>query len=615
MLRNRDTSRVQFKIETIVPIMLKALNFIPKGERRELLWLLVLGFATALFEVAGVASIFPLMAVLTNPDLINTNQAISFIYKLMPVGNKKEFLILLTFVFFVVTVIALILKSTYYYWQYKISLLTEYAIGVKLLTKYLNKPYSWHLNKHSGELTKNILSQTSLVIAEVMLPALTLISHMMIAILVLGLLLGLYPVITLIVAFVLGFAYALTVIGLKKLAVRTGKDRLAANEKRFKMVNEILGGVKEIKLFQAEEEFRKRFSVPAKEYAEKSTVGKALSILPKYILEGLAFGGFLLILGYLLIVDKDISTILPTMSIFAVASYKLMPSLQNIYSSAMSVRHSWEAFQNLALELNEYQPTADIVSKNRDLSFAKSIDLVNVSFAYPGHSNYAINDVSISLPANRSIGIVGPSGSGKSTLVDILSGLHSPTSGNIRCDGFDINESNLDLWKSHIGYVPQTIYLMDDTIVANIAFGISSTDIDMERLIYAAKKANIHSFIMEELPQEYLTIVGERGARLSGGQRQRIGLARALYKRSTILILDEATSALDNLTEQVFLSNARQLSVDHTVIIIAHRLSTIQDCDLIFYVQAGAVIASGSYNNLLQNSKEFSNLVNAESNT
>jgi ABC-type multidrug transport system fused ATPase/permease subunit len=581
-------------------------------DSRNIIFLFVLALATAIFETAGVLSIFPLISLIAKPEIIHQNTIVNTLYKFLSPQSEQWFLIYLSFGLLGVIILSLFLKSTYYHYQYKFSLILERDIGVRLLDGYLKKSYLWHTNKHSSELVKNILSQTTIVIAEVVIPAISTIVHSLILIFILAVLLWIYPYITITIACIVGFAYALPLFILKKLAVKTGAERLHANELRYKIAGEVLSGVKEVKIFQSENYFTSKFGDYAKKYADKTTTGKTLSILPKYILEGFAFGGFLAVIIYSLVNNIDMIAMIPALSTFAAASYKLMPSLQQVYSNSMTISHSLGAYKQLRDELRSFI-LSDINDDKEELSQIKvSVEFDGVSFSFNPDTAPYIKDALISFPACSSVGLVGPSGSGKSTLVDLLSGLHLPTGGSILCDGKLVTTDNLASWKNKIGYVPQNIFLLDDTIVANIAFGKAKQEVDLDRLHTAAKRANIHEFITNTLPDGYLTVVGERGVRLSGGQRQRIGLARALYKNTEIIILDEATSALDNITENLFIGNLEELKKDHIIVIIAHRLSTIKNCEYIYYIDNGKVICSGNYQDLLIHSSEFRNLSNAD---
>ncbi len=428
----------------------RKIGILEPKDNKNIIFLFVLALVTAIFETAGVLSIFPLISLIAKPEIIHQNTIVNTLYKFARPQSEQWFLIYLSFGLLGVTVVSLFLKSTYYHYQYKFSLILERDIGVRLLDGYLKKSYLWHTNKHSSELVKNILSQTSIVIAEVIIPAISTIVHSLIVIFILAVLLWIYPYITITIACIVGVAYALPLFILKKLAVKTGAERLHANEQRFKIAGEVLSGVKEVKIFQSENHFTSKFGDYAKKYADKATTGKTLSILPKYILEGLAFGGFLTVIIYSLINNIDMVAMIPALSTFAAASYKLMPSLQQVYSNAMTISHSLGSYKQLRDELRSFI-CPDKNEGNEELSQIKvSVEFDRVSFSFNPDTAPYIKDAKISFPAYRSVGLVGPSGSGKSTLVDLLSGLHLPTVGSILCDGKLVTRDNLASWKNKI---------------------------------------------------------------------------------------------------------------------------------------------------------------------
>ena len=307
--------------------------------------------------------------------------------------------------------------------------------------------------------------------------------------------------------------------------------------------------------------------------------------------------------------NDGFSSGLPVVALYALAGYRLMPSLQMIYSSIATLRSSLAALDILHKDLKslpsfEYK---DVIKS--EFKIRNNISLKNIYAKYPFASEMVLNGISVEIPVKKTIGFVGSSGSGKTTTVDLILGLLESKSGSFSVDGIDINSSNLKEWQRIIGYVPQEIFLTDDNIAANIAFGISIDKIDMHAVERASKIANLHDFVTNELNEGYLTEVGERGVRLSGGQRQRIGIARALYHNPQLLVLDEATSALDNVTENEVMEAVTNLCGDITIIIIAHRMSTVSECDKIYLLNKGEVLAEGTYDDLLKKNKEFKQMV------
>lgn len=389
-----------------------------------------------------------------------------------------------------------------------------------------------------------------------------------------------------------------------------GKITLEANEKRFKAVIEAFGAVKEIKLSGLEDTYVNRFSSPSVIYAKNQAAIAIIAQIPKFILEGLGFGGMILIILYLMSETGNLASAIPEITLYAFAGYRLLPAIQQIYSSLASLRFSSSAIDLLYKDLKNIKNIKLEKNKKNSIFFKHSITLKNIKYSYPNTSEFTLKNINIQISAFSKVGIVGPTGCGKTTLVDLILGLLEPSAGNLSVDNFKINKFNKRKWQNLIGYVPQHIYLSDDTIASNIAFGLEKKNFDKKALELAAKSANLHEFIVNELPLGYNTKVGERGVRLSGGQIQRIGIARALYHKPKVLIMDEATSSLDNLTEKNVMDAFESLGKNITVIIIAHRLNTVRNCDKIFIMSKGEVKTEGSYKYLLSTNKYFKELVN-----
>jgi ABC-type multidrug transport system fused ATPase/permease subunit len=322
-----------------------------------------------------------------------------------------------------------------------------------------------------------------------------------------------------------------------------------------------------------------------------------LDQLPRFILEAIAFGGIMLVILYLIKQTGSFNDSIPVIALYVFAGYRLIPALQNIYVSFAQITFSGPSINKLYNDLKSLKKN-NLNQDQEVMLLNKSISLKNIYFNYPNSSRTALKNINLNIPANTTVGFVGPTGSGKTTIIDIILGIIQSQKGTLEIDGEIITSHNVRAWQRSIGYVPQHIYLSDDTIAANIAFGVASNNINHEAIEKASKISNLHKFIVNELPQKYETIVGERGIRLSGGQRQRIGIARALYHNPKILILDEATSSLDDKTEQGVMEAVNNLGKDITIIMIAHRLSTMRKCDTIFKINEGKLSDQGVYNDL-----------------
>lgn len=572
----------------------------------------------ALLDMLGVASILPFIAVLSNPELAQTNTLLNVAFTMsgrIGVHSIDDFLFVLGIFVFVLLVISLIFKALTTYAQTRFARMREYSIGRRLVEGYLGQPYGWFLSRHSADLGKTILSEVSTVIGGALIPMINLLSQSAVALALLGLLIAVDPRLALSVGLVLGLAYILIFLAMSGWLKRLGQERIRANKLRFTALSEAFGAAKEVKANGLEEVYIKRFAEPAEIYAKGQAAANIIGQVPRFALEAIAFGGMLAVLLYLMSKSGTFASALPVISLYAFAGYRLMPALQQIYGALTQLRFSGPALKALNQDIKSLE-TIELCSKGRSpLPFNKNINLKDVSYGYPGTSRLALEGVDLSIPANSTVGFVGFTGSGKTTLVDIILGLLEPKKGDLYVDDVRITPSNRRRWQSVIGYVPQTIFISDDSIAANIAFGETEGQINLAAVERAARIANLHQFVMTDLTDGYNTLVGERGVRLSGGQRQRIGLARALYHDPKVLILDEATSALDNLTEEEVMESIKKISGEMTIILIAHRLSTVRECDQLFLLENGKLTARGSYEDLKNASPLFARMAGKRNNT
>lgn len=583
----------------------KLIDLLSLQERRHALMLLGMIFIMALLDVVGIASIMPFIAVVANPGLIKTNTFLARAYQGLGFPSEQDFLFFLGVMAFICLVISLGFKALTTYAQLRFTLMREYSIGKRLLEGYLHQPYIWFLNRHSADLGKTILSEVSSVIAGGMMPLMVLVAQGAVTILILILLLIVDPQLALTVCVVLGSVYVLIYKLMSRFLLRIGKETVKANAQRFTVVSEAFGAAKEVKVSGLERVYVNRFIKPAKTYAKYQASAQVISQLPRFALEGIAFGGMLLVVLYLMAGAGGFASALPIIALYAFAGYRLLPALQQIYAGFTRLRFAAPAIDALHSELMSLSPAVVTNSDANAMFLQNAIKLDNVHFGYPNAKKIALKGITLSIPARSTVGFVGSTGSGKTTTVDIILGLFKPQRGSITVDGITIDTGNRRQWQKSIGYVPQQVYLADSSVSANIAFGFDPGEIDQEAVEYAAKIANLHDFVINELPQGYGTTVGERGVRLSGGQRQRIGIARALYHKPRVLILDEATSALDNLTEQAVMEAVATLGNEITIILIAHRLSTVRQCDQIYLLDRGIVKAQGTYEQLIRDSEIF----------
>jgi ABC-type multidrug transport system fused ATPase/permease subunit len=432
-----------------------------------------------------------------------------------------------------------------------------------------------------------------------------------------ALLIAVDPLLAIAVAFGLGGAYALIYLALRRYLSRIGADRVQANRHRFKAVQETFGSVKDVKVGGLEGILLQRFDGPARRFVQCQATQTVANQLPRFALEALAFGGLLFVVLYLMAKPSGLQQALPVLAMYAFAAYRLMPALQNFYSRLVSLRFAGPALEAICQELMKLMPENGAslpLERATPLGISESFRLDHVTYTYPGSDRPVLKGLSLIVPARSTVGLVGRSGSGKTTLVDVILGLLRPQQGQMWVDQKLITSANLRDWQSTIGYVPQNIYLTDDSVTANIAFGIPTEKVNHAAVEYAARIADLHDFVTQEMPNGYDTLVGERGIRLSGGQRQRIGIARALYHDPDLLILDEATSALDNLTEQAVMEAVHNLGNRKTIIIVAHRLTTVQGCDEILLIERGHLESRGSFEELKKKNAHFRTMAGALSN-
>jgi len=491
----------------------------------------------------------------------------------------------------------------------RFSWMRNYSISRRLLRNYLFQPYSFFLNQNSSLLGKNILSEVQVAVKGVIVPLLEIFSRSIVAVFIFIMLVVVEPVLALTSMVILGGAYVLTYRVTKKRLNIKGERRYKTNAERFKAVNEAFGDIKQLKLMGCENFFIKRFSKPAMEYAKNNASVQIIGRIPRYIIEVIAFGGILVVVLYFLLTGKGLEDFLPIIGLYAMSIFRLLPSIQSIFAGVANIRFNKQGLDSLYEEMFSFRnivvPHSSGKEKVKPLPFRKMLELKDITYSYPETDKPVMKELNIKIGANTSIAFAGATGAGKTTIANIILGLLTPDLGKMIVDGVEITDENLASWQSNLGYIPQDIYLQHDAVIRNITFGVPEDKVDMDSVIRAAKIANIHGFVMEELPDKYNTIVGERGVRLSGGQRQRIAIARALYHDPAVLVLDEATSALDGATEHEVFKAIENIAKTKTLIIIAHRLTTIQDCDVIYVMENGEIVGSGKYEELIRTNRVF----------
>ena len=585
------------------------LDILTPRERRQFYLLVVVLFVVGLFETAGVASVLPFMAVLSEPENIHKSGKLAWAYETLGFTSTQSFLIFLGFATFLVVMVGIVAQIFSLYAILRFSNARAATLSSRLLRGYLHQPYTWFLNRHSADLGKSVLTEVDSLVGQTFIPAMRLISNLFITAFIAALLIALQPWVAIGSALLLTSCYLVIYATARKWLAYFGDERFASNRERFRIAQEATGGIKDIKLMGLEDGYIRRFRSPSQRMARANTFKGVIGDAPRLLLQGIAFGGMLLVILAMLITGSGgLGGILPILAVYAFAGLKLLPAMQQVYSQITMIRFNQPVLEGLHQDMQEIRASegepADPVPVP-PIHLRERLELADIHYNYPNTERSALRGLDLTIRAHSTVGIVGGTGAGKTTAVDLILGLLQVQSGAIRVDGVPVTRANLRSWQNAIGYVPQQIYLTDDTVAANIAFGLAPDQIDQAAIERAARIAELHDFVTEELPEGYDTLVGERGVRLSGGQRQRIGIARALYHDPDVLIMDEATSALDNLTERAVMDAVHNLGRAKTIILIAHRLSTVQACDTIFMLEQGRLVAEGSYDALIDSNRKF----------
>lgn len=577
--------------------------YVTKGKHKAFLAISCLFVVSSVFEMLGVGLMGPFAAMVTDSSFIKNTSWLNAIYEKFSFDSDQQFILF----FGIFTIIAFYLKATLGFVSQKA--IAEFShslkgnLSSKLMKSYLSAPYTLHLTKNSADLVQTVVTFTDRFCIGLVLSLLTAISNGVVIIALVSLLVSTNAAASIGIAVVL--LVSLAVLNpLKERLARWGKAGFDASAEMIRVLNHGLGGLKETRIIGCEPYFEAQMAEAANKYSRNMGLADSYANLPRYVVEAVIIS-FLIIFAFLFVTFNQGNTqnITSIFGIFAIASIRLLPATGNTISCISVIRYNIHSLDSLYAELREAER---FEAENKDLSlpqlnhqqqvkleFQKQISVENLVYKYPNAETNALNEINLTIEKGHSIGLIGKSGSGKTTLVDVLMGLLSPKSGDISVDGVSVYDK-LRAWQNLIGYVPQSIFLIDDTLERNIAFGVPDNQIDRHRLEKAVAAAQLTE-VIARLPMGLNTTVGERGVLLSGGQRQRVGIARALYHEKEILVFDEATAALDNETENLITDATKALSGSKTIIIIAHRLSTIEHCDRIYRLEQGSVTQSGNY--------------------
>lgn len=566
--------------------MIKQFRYIFNRKQKAGLLLLLIAIIVGTFlELAGVTAIMPFIDVVMNPETIDRKWYLKIPYESLNFQNTTVFIIFVA----VVLIAVYILKNVYlcfmYYAQYRFTYDNRRKVATRMLNAYLKQPYSYHRIHPSSELMRNISTDTERMF-DCVLSILQLFTEGCVCVVLVVYLFIMDKSITIGVGAILSLFLLVFYRGFKKYLNHVGNENRKYAARITQWLQQSFGGIKEAKILEREDYFLNQFDYNYKKSASYDRKYRFLQVAPRPIMEMVFVAAILAVIIVKLLNGTQSAYFVSTLSVFAIAAFRLMPSMNritNYMSVLMFTKGSVEKVYHDLQEVERLEKSKPVETADVSLELKKEIQIRNLSFRYPDASENVLENISFTIPKNRSIAFIGPSGAGKTTLADIILGVLEPTAGQICVDGIDI-QNCMSAWHKNIGYIPQSIYLMDASIRENVAFGIPEEQIDETCLRRALEEAQLKEFV-DSLPEGLDTVIGESGVRLSGGQRQRIGIARALYNDPDVLVLDEATSALDNETEKAVMDAIDRLAGNKTLIIIAHRLTTITNCDVIYEVK------------------------------
>ncbi|MCQ2520971.1 MAG: ABC transporter ATP-binding protein/permease [Lachnospiraceae bacterium] len=541
-------------------------------------------------ELLGITIILPIVNLAMDTGDYTQNTYCKIIIQMTSANSKEQVLLWLIGI----TIVLYILKNLYLCWmhkvQYHFSAFVRMELATKLMSSYLVQSYSYFLNVNSSELIRGVTTDVDQLF-QLINNILSVASNGITAIAIIVFLAISNIWMTLTIALILGICLCIIIFGLQRKNRKNGRLNQYYNGQLTKHLRQAFEGVKEIKIMNTEKHFIGLYKTTYEKIANLYVKYSLYSVLPKYMIELFAILSILGYLGINIIFNPNYMTLLPQLAVFCVAAYKLLPSVNAMYASfnmLIYYKASIDLVYHDIKEADELDSSFDEKDEQSEMSFEDKIVLENVSFKYDNTDKDILSEINISIPKGKSVAFIGPSGGGKTTTADIVLNLLNPYRGTVKIDGVDVR-SNENGWKRKIGYIPQAIYLTDDTIRANVAFGVEQEEVDDEKVWGALRSAQLETFV-KSLPDGLDTMVGERGARISGGQKQRIGIARALYRDPEVLVFDEATSALDNETEKEVMRAIEGLQGTKTILMIAHRLSTIEKCDIVYKVENGTIV-------------------------
>lgn len=585
-------------------------------QRRYAVGIFGLMLVGAAFEALGIGLVMPFISLVSDPTKIEEMPWAADALAAVDITTGSGIVIAAGLILLAVFVLKNAFIALMYYAQYRFVFSNQVRLSRRLFDAYMNSPYSFHLDRNSAQLLRNVNEEVRQTFSKILIPMMTLGVELSVVVVLTALLIYVEPVVAPIAILSFGLISAGFYRIIRSKTVYFGNQQIHHNGLMIQWVHQGLGGVKEAKVAGCEDYFVDRYTHSSQEYARALRFHRFVKEIPRNVIETFGLGGMILVVVLLVARGQDMTGILPVLGLFGAAAVRLLPSMTRIISALTGMRHfkpSVDAiFDDLELLDGADAPATDSDSSPafdtaEPVEFSRTVELSDISYRYPGADEVTLCDIDLAIERGQSVGFVGPSGAGKTTTVDILLGLLEPDDGQVLVDGRRIDD-NLRSWQDRLGYIAQPVYLMDDSIRRNVAFGILDDNIDDDRVWRALEDARLAALI-ESLPDGLDTSIGEGGVRISGGQRQRLGIARALYRQPELLVLDEATSSLDNTTEREINAAIQRLSGRMTLVIIAHRLSTVRHCDQLFLLSDGRLVDSGTYDELLADNSQFQTMV------
>ena len=566
----------------------KIRQLLTREQRRSALALAGLMMVGMVLETFGVGLVIPVLGLLTADDVAASYPLVGKLFAAAGLHSREQMVAAAVLALAGIYAIKTLFLGVLAWRQSSFAYATQASLSQRLFAGYLMQPWAFHLQRNSAQLIRNATVEINQFTTNSLQPVLLLLTETLVVIGISALLLMVEPIGALVVVSTLGLAAWLFQRTTREHILRWGKARQFHEGQRIQHLQQGLGGAKDVKLLGREADFLSLYREHSANASRVASHQNTLKQLPRLWMELLAVSGLAVLVLVMLARGRPMDALLPTLGVFAAAAFRLMPSASRLLAAVQSIRYTRPVVDTLHREILLIEDAAQ-PTQSQPTPFEHSIALENVSFRYPGAAAPALDRINLVIRQGSSVGFIGGSGAGKSTLVDVILGLLTPAEGQVTVDGRNI-QADLRGWQDCIGYVPQSIFLTDDTLRRNVAFGIADADIDDAAVARAIRSAQLVEFV-GTLPDGLKTVVGERGVRLSGGQRQRIGIARALYHDPPVLVLDEATSALDTLTEQGVMDAVNALQGSKTILIVAHRLSTVSRCDQIYRMMDGKLAA------------------------